>query len=263
MKIKKIAIVFFSPTDSTRTVLEQMAESLHFPVERIDITPSAQRENDHHFTSDTLVFLGAPVYGGRIPALAVESMQKIHGQQTPAVLVVTYGNRAYEDALLEMQEIVEPNGLLPIAAAALVTEHSIMHSVACGRPDAEDKQSIMAFMARVEKKIQNAQSIADFARVEVPGNHPYREYGGAALKPKATRACSQCGICAAQCPAAAIPVDHPEKTDHDRCISCMRCMKVCPVQARKLPALLLSAAEKAFAAKYSARKEPAFFTGSH
>ena len=59
------------------------------------------------FSAGELVVLGVPVYGGRIPALAAERMAQLKGQQTPVIILVTYGNRDYEDALLELKTILE------------------------------------------------------------------------------------------------------------------------------------------------------------
>ena len=40
-----------------------------------------------------------PVYGGRVPAIAIQRLRALKGQGGPAIAVVVYGNRAYEDAL--------------------------------------------------------------------------------------------------------------------------------------------------------------------
>lgn len=90
------------------------------------------------FGPDDLVLFGVPVYGGRIPSPAVQTLRRMQGSRTPAVLVAAYGNREYDDALLELADIAAANGFIPFAAAALIAEHSIMHSVAAGRPDAQD-----------------------------------------------------------------------------------------------------------------------------
>ena len=46
-----------------------------------------------------------PVYAGRVPALAVERLKGIKTSGVKCVIVAVYGNRAYEDALVEMQDI--------------------------------------------------------------------------------------------------------------------------------------------------------------
>lgn len=46
-----------------------------------------------------------PVYAGRVPALAVERLKGIKTSGVKCVIVAVYGNRAYEDALVEMQDV--------------------------------------------------------------------------------------------------------------------------------------------------------------
>ena len=45
------------------------------------------------------------VYAGRVPALAVERLKGIKTSGVKCVIVAVYGNRAYEDALVEMQDV--------------------------------------------------------------------------------------------------------------------------------------------------------------
>ena len=71
--------------------------------------------------------------------------------------------------------------------------------------------------------------------------------------------CRRCGLCAAKCPVRAIPEEAPNKTDDKKCVTCMRCVKICPQGARSLNKLLLCAAEKLFALKYSRREEYSSF----
>lgn len=42
--------------------------------------------------------------------------------------------------------------------------------------------------------------------------------------------CTRCGVCQSSCPMEAIPED-PERTNYSECIACLRCVKVCPVDA--------------------------------
>ena len=159
------------------------------------------------------------------------------------------------DALRQFFVRAAANGFIPFAAAALIAEHSIMHSVAAGRPDAQDAKKIEAFGTQLWKKLSTSEALSP---VSVKGTRPYKEFGGVPMKPKAGRSCTGCGICAALCPAHAIPANVPSCTDKDACISCMRCIKVCPVHARRLNPLMLRTAESAFYQKHNARREPEF-----
>ena len=202
----------------------------------------------------TLCYLASPVYGGRIPSPAVQTLRRMQGSRTPAVLVAAYGNREYDDALLELADIAAANGFIPFAAAALIAEHSIMHSVAAGRPDAQDAKKSKRSAHSYGKAVHIRGALSSFRK----RTRPYKEFGGVPMKPKAGRSCTGCGICAALCPAHAIPANVPSCTDKDACISCMRASRCVPSTPRRLNPVMLRTAESAFYQKHNARREPEF-----
>ena len=117
--------------------------------------------------SDLVVF-AAPVFGGRILSVAAERLNELDGTGKKAVTLVVYGNRAYEDALLELNDIAENRGFQVIALAALVAQHSMAPEVAKGRPDDQDSRSILVFAGKVLDKMESGVE----SPVKVPGNHP-------------------------------------------------------------------------------------------
>lgn len=259
MEIKKFYNVFFSPTDSTRKVTEFFLESLVGTKENVDVTSNQLLNKEYEFKGDDFVVWAVPVYGGRVPVPAIETFKKMHGRQTPLVLIVTYGNREYDDALVELRDIAFANGFVLIAAGAFICEHSIMHSVAKGRPDELDVEKIKAFSLQVQEKIKIITNVSLLTQLKIKGNYPYREYKGIPLKPQANKNCNQCGLCANSCPTKAIPDDSPNVTNKELCISCMHCVKYCPNHARQLNKVMLAVAEKAFYKKNKQRKEPEIF----
>lgn len=172
-----------------------------------------------------------PVYGGRVPEVALERLRMLKGQGAPAVAVVVYGNRAYEDALLELHTELTANGFKVIAAAAFIAEHSIVRSIAAGRPHAADCEKAAAFGQAVEEKLR----AGNMSTVCVPGNMPYRERPQMPVAVLTLDSCRGCGRCARLCPTGAIPAEAPEKTDSAKCILCMRCVSVCFRRSRLLP----------------------------
>lgn len=248
MKIAKINLVYFSPTGSTKKVLklmgERWTEEYEATVQEMNLTAKASENETWHFAEKELVFIGVPSFGGRVPATAAERLNHMRGSNTPAVLVTTYGNRAYEDTLLELRDIVRKNGFVVVAAAAVVTEHSIFHEIASGRPNIEDRGELWHFAGKIQKTLSGIEDIRSGVTLSLPGNRPYKEYKGILLKPEAGKQCTRCGICARECPVGAISEENPLKMDAERCISCMRCVHVCPQHSRTAGGLVYAMAQK-------------------
>ena len=250
MNIEKWIIAHFSPTGGTKKVANAIAAGFSIPVVEMDLTKA-----------DSAVTLGEndalmavlPVYAGRVPQISLERLAALKGNGQKAVAVVVYGNREYEDALLETKDALEANGFQVIAAAAFIAEHSIVRSIATGRPDAEDEALCRQFAADVMAKADDA------VPVQVPGNTPYKELKPTAFHPAASEACVKCGICAQKCPVGAIPKDDPSRTNNDLCINCMRCVEVCPQHCRALPDAFLTMITQMLNQNAAEYKKPTIF----
>ncbi|MCK5096795.1 MAG: EFR1 family ferrodoxin [Desulfobacteraceae bacterium] len=240
MNIKNIKLVYFSPTQTTKKVVEGIAEGMDADnVEHIDLTLPNNKAESIKFSDGNFLIFGMPVYGGRIPARAVGLLERFKGENTMAAVVVVYGNRAYEDALLELKDITIRSGFKPIAAGAFVGEHSFSKKefpIAEGRPDKEDLSKAAVFGKSILDKIQKSKSIDDIAQIDVPGNFPYKE--GMTPSKAATSTendiCTMCETCATVCPTGAITYEDEVITDNDKCILCCACVKNCPTEARGL-----------------------------
>lgn len=248
MKTAKINLVYFSPTGNTKNVLELMGkkwtEEYEATMCEINLTKKEAEEGQYSFSEKELVFFGVPSFGGRVPETAAKRIENMRGNNTPAVLVVTYGNRAYEDTFLELRDIVRKNGFIPVAAVASVTEHSIFRDIASGRPNAEDRAELWNFAGRIQKALAKIEDITGGVILSLPGNRPYKEYKVFPLKPGPGKQCNHCGICARECPTGAISEDNAGKLNTERCISCMRCVHVCPQHSRTAGGLMYSVAQK-------------------
>ena len=250
MNIEKWIVAHFSPTGGTRKVADAIAAGFSIPVVEIDLT-----------RSDSSVTLGEkdalmavlPVFAGRVPQISLERLSALKGNGQKAVAVVVYGNREYDDALLETKDTLEAAGFQLIAAAAFIAEHSMCRSIAAGRPDAEDEALCRQFAADVMAKAEDA------APFQVPGNTPYKELKPSAFHPAANESCVKCGDCAEQCPVGAIPLNDPSLTNNDLCINCMRCVEICPVSSRALPDTFLAMITQMLNQNAAGYKKPAIF----
>lgn len=251
----KLYDIVFSPTGGTKKVADYLINAREGEVSTVDLTDSKQNFDAVSLTKEDVAVISVPSYGGRVPAVAVERLNMVHGNGARAILVCVYGNRAYEDTLVELEDAAKQAGFQVVAAVAAIAEHSIARQFAAGRPDAQDAAQLSDFAKQIQCKL----SAADGSQPAIPGNRPYKKAGGAGMVPKATKACNNCGACAAACPVQAIDKENPKKVDEKACISCMRCITVCPQNARKLNPVMLSAASLMLKKVCSERKECELF----
>lgn len=238
MDITLAKLIYFSPTRTTKKVAEAIADGLHIPaVEHVDLTMRKQHPTPLGEVRDALAVIAAPVYGGRLPLEMIARLKGLTGVGAPAVLVVVYGNRAYEDALLELHDLARAAGFRPVAAGAFIGEHSLSTGaapLAVGRPDQDDVGKAEAFGRMVRAKLDGLREFRDIAPLKVPGNYPYKERKASPKVAPATKAdlCTTCGECATVCPTAAITVGESVTTVADDCIRCCACVRACPTGAR-------------------------------
>lgn len=243
--MKSISAMYFSPTGTTKKVVTAImcciGEVLHIPTEVFDFTPKAERDRLKAFTVDDIVVFGMPVIAGRIPNLMLDYLDTIKGNGALAVPVVLFGNRAYDDALIELREILSRNGFRTIAAAAFIGEHSFSDVLAKGRPDSKDMATAYDFANKVAEKIASGLDFCE--TVSVDGCLPLRPYyqprdrvGNLIdirkVKPNTDKLlCIDCKLCAEICPLGAISYDCVDEVP-GVCMKCCACIKRCPVGAK-------------------------------
>jgi len=245
--LKTVDFYYFSPTGGTKKAGEVLASGIAEAVNEIDLAEKTVR-----CPAADVVVVVAPVFGGRIPALVSEKLAELNGEGKKAVTVVVYGVRAYDDALLELNDVMRDSGFEVIASAALVAQHSIVPEVGAGRPDPKDVEEICRYAGRILCALEGGEMGA----VSVPGNRPYRDSMKVPAPPISLPACGGCGYCVSACPTEAIAVtDDGVATDPGKCVLCMACVAKCPNQARVLPTPLQETMNQKLGAFRDVRRE--------
>lgn len=262
MNTQRVKLAWFSPTGTTGRVVEGIARGLGADeIERFDATLPEARERSLSVAADETLVIGVPVYMGRVPALLAPWLERLEGHGGPAVCVVVYGNRAFEDALLELSDTVADHGFVPVAGGAFIGEHSFSNDeepTAVGRPDADDLDLAETFGRQIRQKLENGSALAP---APIPGERPY---GGRTELWNVdfiavSDACGQCGHCAEVCPVGAIDADDPARIDQELCITCCACLKACPQQARSMKPSPVKEAAKRLNTLFSEPKQPEWF----
>ncbi|VBB08129.1 Hypothetical protein LUCI_3394 [Lucifera butyrica] len=246
MNIKKVWAAYFSATGTTQKIVTEIANKIgeNIGVERdnFDFTLPDARNGILGFTAGDLVIFGTPVYAGRVPNVLLKFLETIEGNGAVAVPVVLYGNRNYDDALIELRDILEKAGFHTIAAGAFIGEHSFSKILAKDRPDEADILVAQTFAVKIAEKLE-AVDFSIFPPIHVKGvPNPYRGYyrprdreGNPVdirkVKPLTSADCNDCKICADVCPMGSINYKNVNEIT-GTCIKCGACIKKCPVNAK-------------------------------
>ena len=265
MKISNLISVYFSPTGTTKKIMEAITRGSGIAqTSTIDMTLPRFIPKELPTFNNEIVIFGAPVYAGRLPAVSVKRFSKLKGNNTPAVLTVLYGNREFEDALIELKDIAVASGFIPIAGAAFIGEHSYSSPetpIAVGRPDEDDLARAEDFGKEIINKLESIDTLKKESSVNVPGNKPYKN--GMPPSEDCARSdmgiCTYCSTCVTLCPTEAITPDDNYTTNPKLCIMCCACVKGCPEGARYIDSDRVKKASKWLSENFTMPKQAKFF----
>lgn len=242
--------IIFSPTGGTQKVCDAIIEGVNKPFIKIDLCDPNLEYSKFNISKEDFSIIAMPSYGGRLPKVALERFKKIVGNGSKACIVVSYGNRDYDDTLLELFNESKKIGFNINAGICAISEHSIARKYAKNRPDEIDINTL--------KNIGSTLLNIDTSLNNVKGNYPYKNYSSFGIVPKPTKKCVKCLVCYEHCPVKAID-KNTLVADPKKCISCMRCIKCCPHEARKINSVMLKLIETALKKECTIRKEIEFY----
>jgi ferredoxin len=215
-----------------------MAAGTGVATEDVDLTtPKSRQAFRRSFNKDELAIVGLPVYAGRLPFNIEDFFSGMIGNGALAVALVLYGNREYNDALMELKLRLEERGFSVKAGGAFIGEHTFSKNIATGRPDEND----LAVAAAFGKKVVASIAAASPGTLTLKGSYPFTWKGYDPASPSAHpthfkivtgESCTKCGLCAENCPWSAINFDDPKIINSAKCSRCLRCVKNCPSTAK-------------------------------
>ncbi len=258
IKIERICAIYFSPTGTTEKIVKTISSEL---VSIFKTNPFSEYSQDHSiesfnhdFTlpsartffprlcSSDLVVFGMPTYAGRLPNLMLPYLDTILGSDAIAIPVVTFGNRSFDNSLIELCNILELHGFHTIAGGAFACEHSFSYELGAGRPDEADLEFAKKFAELIYSKIKTLDKTRQpLLKIKVDGHidagyYQPRDHNGVFIdirkvKPMTRDKCINCGLCATSCSMGAIDLNDFSNIK-GKCIKCCSCYKKCPVGAK-------------------------------
>lgn len=244
--------IYFSPTGNTKKCIDEITSAWY---SKIEIDLFKKDMNTISFEENDLVYFAVPSFAGRVPSVVIEKIKEIQGNKACVVPIVVYGNRAYDDTLLELKNTLEEVHFISIAAICVNAQHSIMKQYGANRPDKQDILEMHHYAKQIKEVYENKK----YKAFQVPGNMPYVSIKKGILFPITSDNCIKCGLCASECPTHAIAYETLNRVNEDLCINCMHCIHICPLSAKHLDKDEVNKKAEKMAKLFAVRKKNEIF----
>lgn len=270
MKINSVALIFFSPTGTTKKILTSISKGMGIKKTKvIDLTFMKYRQSRVPVIEEDIVIIGVPVYEEKIPQVVRLTIEEIKGKGQPIVLVAVYGNIGYGIVLKELNSIIKKEEFVVVGGATFIGEHSFSKNevaIGKGRPDTTDVEKAKKFGVRIIKKLEEISNLNEINEMKFPGILPLM----AKLLPKNSARfltkdpnpddllCNKCGVCVKICPVQAISSEN-FKVKKEKCLRCFACVRRCKLKAREIEYKSNFLVARFLNSKGSKRKEPEMF----
>ncbi len=263
MTIDSLRTIYFSPTGNSKKILDEIAHGINLP-QKEPIELSHPNSVTKKLNENELALIGVPVYAGRVPKQVIDRLKLLTALNTPTIIVVVYGNRSIDDALIELRNETINQGFNPLFGGAFISKHAWnndIHQIAKDRPDKEDLLKAKTFGESIIASINNTEILENKSLLKVPGNVDYKERKEL---PKFTptidtNLCDLNGKCVEVCPVSAIDINDTLNINEDKCILCSACITHCPQKALKFNNPWMTNVVEYFAKNLTDRNEPEFF----
>lgn len=118
MELDKLHIIYYSPTHTSKKIARSIGEGTGI-ARRQETDLTTDRSKAEITVKDAICVVAVPVYGGLVAPTAAERILRLKAVNCVAVPVVVYGNRDYEDALVQLRDQLRRQGFTPLCRSGL------------------------------------------------------------------------------------------------------------------------------------------------
>ncbi|MDY2987395.1 MAG: EFR1 family ferrodoxin [Peptoniphilus sp.] len=267
----RICSLYFSATTTTDKVVHEFISTLKKELDisehtDYDFTLPHARETMPEFNENDIVVVGVPTYAGRVPNLLLPYLSQINAKGALGVSIVLYGNRNFDDSLIELTELMTNGGIKVVGSGAFIGEHSFSTTLGAKRPDESDMKIVREFATGVAEKIKSNNLSESKPKGETPIRPyftPQDRHGNkinfVKIKPMTDlEACINCKICAKSCPLGSIDFEDVSQVP-GKCMKCCACVKKCPTGAKYFSDEGYLFHQRELEEVYERRNEPVYF----
>jgi ferredoxin/flavodoxin len=247
MSDSKIALVYFSATNVTKTYAEVIQDALQrrgCAAQAFNVTPYASRKEGLPVGEFNGFIFGFPVFADFAPSVINAWIPTLDGKGAPCAMFFTYGARTTGYAHFHTRELLEKANFRVQFSAEFLGRHTFNVAgwrVLPDRPDERDFTVAREFAALAIERFSQASphgfalqkpfgynQILDLLRskkksAERGWCHPVRF----------VEQCRLCRRCETECPNQAFDAD-TGLSNPLQCIECMHCVYACPDKALKI-----------------------------